>query len=243
MCYCPTPTLHLNLALTGDGAFLFSLKKTHSVWFISVLNYGDTENVLINHLLLVIPMSYPCHYTNLCPHKPHKHAHTHTHTHLHTYTHTHTHTLTILNQINSWAAGLCDGKQNSSGVCECVCAQIQETRGLWKCVLLGAVLYSRNTCEKKSLCPGKSLCFGEYWLDRDRPDNPRETGICVVLCVHVRLSRGSDVWSLDRFEPWDILLSFPLRGFFGSGNHQIEMCICFEYVMLSPLKTTLAELQ
>ncbi len=81
MCYCPTPTLHLNLALTGDGAFIFSLKKTHSVWFISVLNYGDTENVLINHLLLVIPMLYPCHYTNLCPHKPHKHAHTHTHTH------------------------------------------------------------------------------------------------------------------------------------------------------------------
>ncbi len=79
MCYCPTPTLHLNLALTGDSAFIFSLKKTHSVWFISVLNY-----VLINHLLLVIPMSYPCHYTNLCPHKPHKHAHTHTHTHTHT---------------------------------------------------------------------------------------------------------------------------------------------------------------
>ncbi len=94
MCYCPTPTLHLNLALTGDGAFLFSLKKTHSVWFISVLNYGDTENVLINHLLLVIPMSYPCHYTNLCPHKPHKHAHTHTH--IHTHTHTHTHTSVIL---------------------------------------------------------------------------------------------------------------------------------------------------
>ncbi len=85
MCYCPTPTLHLNLALTGDGAFIFSLKKTHSVWFISVLNYGDTENVLINHLLLVIPMSYPCHYTNLCPHKPHKHAHTHTHTHTRTH--------------------------------------------------------------------------------------------------------------------------------------------------------------
>ncbi len=93
MCYCPTPTLHLNLALTGDGAFLFSPQKTHSVWFISVLNYGDTENVLINHLLLVIPMSYPCHYTNLCPHKPHKHAHTHTHTHTHTHhTHTHSHT-------------------------------------------------------------------------------------------------------------------------------------------------------
>ncbi len=90
MCYCPTPTLHLNLALTGDSAFQLSLKKTHSVWFISVLNYGDTENVLINHLLLVIPMLYPCHYTNLWPHKPHKHApppppppHTHTHTHTH----------------------------------------------------------------------------------------------------------------------------------------------------------------
>ncbi len=85
MCYCPTPTLHLNLALTGDCAFLFSLKKTHSVWFISILNYGDTENVLINHLLLVTPMLYPCHYTNLCPHKPHKHAPpppTHTHTHI-----------------------------------------------------------------------------------------------------------------------------------------------------------------
>ncbi len=104
MCYCPTPTLHLNLALTGDGAFLFSLKKTHSVWFISVLNYGDTENVLINHLLLVIPMSYPCHYTNLCPHKPHKHAHTHTHTHTHTMQ---PHSLSVsiaeVNQFNSFS--------------------------------------------------------------------------------------------------------------------------------------------
>ncbi len=29
----------------------------------------------------------PCHYTNLCPHKPHKHAHTHTHRHTHTHIH------------------------------------------------------------------------------------------------------------------------------------------------------------
>ncbi len=94
MCYCPTHTLHLNLALTGDGAFLLSPPKMHTVWFISILNYGDTENVLINHLLFVIPMSYPCHYTNLCPHKPHKHAQTHTHTHTHTLTHPHTHTPT-----------------------------------------------------------------------------------------------------------------------------------------------------
>ncbi len=84
MCYCPTPTLHLNLALTGDCAFLLSPKKPHSVWFISVLNYGDIGSVLIKHLQIVIPLSYPCHYTNLCPHKPHKPAHTHTHTHTHT---------------------------------------------------------------------------------------------------------------------------------------------------------------
>jgi len=32
-------------------------------------------------------LSYPCHYTNLCPHKPHKHAQTHTHTRTHTHTH------------------------------------------------------------------------------------------------------------------------------------------------------------
>ncbi len=95
MCYCPTPTLHLNLALTRDGAFLLSPQKTHTVWFISVLNYGDTENVLINHLLLVIPMLYPCHYTNLCPHKPHKHAQAYMHTDRQTHTHTHTQTETL----------------------------------------------------------------------------------------------------------------------------------------------------
>ncbi len=38
-------------------------------------------------------MSYPCHYTNLRPHKPHKHAHSLTHPHTHTLSHTHTHSL------------------------------------------------------------------------------------------------------------------------------------------------------
>ncbi len=87
---------------------IFPQKKTHSVWFISILNYGDTENVLINHLLLVIPMLYPCHYTNLCPHKPHKHAHTHTHTHTHTntHTHTHTHTHTLVFMVNRDSIGV-----------------------------------------------------------------------------------------------------------------------------------------
>ncbi len=44
---------------------------------------GTWGNVLISHLLLVIPMSYPCHYTNLCPHLSQKHAHIHTHTQIH----------------------------------------------------------------------------------------------------------------------------------------------------------------
>ncbi len=67
------------------------------------MNYGDIGSVLINHLQIVIPLSYPCHYTNLCPHKPHKPAHTHTlthslsliHTHTLTLSHTHTHTLSL----------------------------------------------------------------------------------------------------------------------------------------------------
>ncbi len=76
----PTPKLspHRRLCI-----FRFS-KKHHLVCFLSLLNYGDIGSVLINHLQIVIPLSYPCHYTNFCPHKPHKPAHTHTHTHTHT---------------------------------------------------------------------------------------------------------------------------------------------------------------
>ncbi len=64
--------------------FRFS-RKHHLVCFLSLLNYGDIGSVLIKHLQIVIPLSYPCYYTNLCPHKPHKPAHTHTHTHTHTH--------------------------------------------------------------------------------------------------------------------------------------------------------------
>ncbi len=67
--------------------FRFS-KKHHLVCFLSLLNYGDIGSVLIKHLQIVIPLSYPCYYTNLCPHKPHKPAHTHTHTHTHLPMHT-----------------------------------------------------------------------------------------------------------------------------------------------------------
>ncbi len=70
--------LHLNLPLTGNFVhFYFLKKKTNSVWFISLLKYGDMGNVLMNHLLLVMPLSYPCHYTNLCPHSSQKRTHTH----------------------------------------------------------------------------------------------------------------------------------------------------------------------
>ncbi len=77
----PTPKLspHRRLCI-----FRFS-KKHHLVCFLSLLNYGDIGSVLIKHLQIVIPLSYPCYYTNLCPHKPHKPAHTHTHTHTHTH--------------------------------------------------------------------------------------------------------------------------------------------------------------
>ncbi len=37
------PTLHLNLALTGDGAFQLSPQKNLLCMIYSVLNYGDTE--------------------------------------------------------------------------------------------------------------------------------------------------------------------------------------------------------
>ncbi len=55
----PPITLHLNLPLTRNFVHFYFLKKTNSVWFISLFNYGDTENVPINHLLLVIPV-IPC---------------------------------------------------------------------------------------------------------------------------------------------------------------------------------------
>ncbi len=73
----PKPTPYRKLC-----AFLLS-QKNESWVIYKLFELGDTENVLINHLLLVIPMSYPCHYTNLCPHKPYRHAHTHTHSHIH----------------------------------------------------------------------------------------------------------------------------------------------------------------
>ncbi len=43
------------------------------------LQYRDIGSVLLNHFHIVIPLSYPCHYKNLCPHKPPKPVNTFTH--------------------------------------------------------------------------------------------------------------------------------------------------------------------
>ncbi len=72
----PTPKLTPHRRLCASLDF----QKTPFSMFLSLLNYGDIGSVLIKHIQIVIPLSYPCHYTNLCPHKPHKPAHPNTNT-------------------------------------------------------------------------------------------------------------------------------------------------------------------
>ncbi len=100
MCYCPTPTLYLNLALTGDCAFLLSPKKPHSVWFISVLKSGDMgqcpEKSPSPCNTCVIPVSlYKSMSWFVTKTRTHTHTHTHTHSLTHTLTLSHTHSLTL----------------------------------------------------------------------------------------------------------------------------------------------------
>ncbi len=91
MCYRPTPTLHLNLALTGNFLHFYFLKKTHSVWFISVLKSADMGQCPHKSPCpcntYVIPMSL---YKFMSSFVTKRHGHTHTHTHTHKHTHTHT---------------------------------------------------------------------------------------------------------------------------------------------------------
>ncbi len=73
--------LHLNVALTGDGAFLLSPPKTHSVWFISIFNYGDMGQ---------------------CPEKSPSSCHTHINIQIHVlicHTRVHTHTIYFVLQM------------------------------------------------------------------------------------------------------------------------------------------------
>ncbi len=74
MCYCPTPKLspHRRLSISTFSKKL-TLYDLEAFW-----KMGTWGNVLISHLLLVIPMSYLCHYTNWCPYLSQKWAHTHT---------------------------------------------------------------------------------------------------------------------------------------------------------------------
>ncbi len=77
----PTPKLSPHRKLC---AFILSQKKTNSVWFISLLNYGDTENVLMNHLPPVIPVIPMSFYKFVSS----NHKNTHTCARAHTHTHT-----------------------------------------------------------------------------------------------------------------------------------------------------------
>ncbi len=85
--------LHLNLSLQETLCIFTFSKNSFCMIYKPFEIWGHWVNVLISHLLLVIPMSYPCHYTNLCPHVTNTHTHTHTHTHTCTRAHTHTQTL------------------------------------------------------------------------------------------------------------------------------------------------------
>ncbi len=152
-------------------------QKTHSVWFISVLNYGDTENVLINHLLLVIPMSYPCHYTNLCPHKPHKHAHTHTHTHIYfglvfphkNFANTHTHIYFLDTHIHT---------HTHTRMCVCVC--VSNIFVLCMCVLAMFCIENKSTLSKER----KSKLSGLNCTQQNKKDQPRiETIIRITRLI------------------------------------------------------------
>ncbi len=75
--------LHLNLHLTGNYRHFYFLKKTHSVWFISLLKYGDMGKC--SH-----KSPSPCNthvIIQICVLISHKCARTHTHTHTHTNCH------------------------------------------------------------------------------------------------------------------------------------------------------------
>ncbi len=86
MWYCPKTTPYRKLH------FYFLKKKLTLNDLLAFWKVGTWGNVLKSHLLLEIPVIYPCHYTNVCPHLSQKCACTHTHTHLHAHTHTDTHT-------------------------------------------------------------------------------------------------------------------------------------------------------
>ncbi len=96
MCYRPTPTLHLNLALTGNFLHFYFLKKTNSVWLISVLKSVDMGQCPHKSPCpcntYVIPVSL---YKFMSSFVTKRHTHTHAHT-------THVQTKTL---CHAWMRG------------------------------------------------------------------------------------------------------------------------------------------
>ncbi len=110
--YHPTPTLHLNLPLTGNYRQFLNFTKHSFVCFLSLLFYRDTGSVLINHVYVekkrkvkvtwwpilgirALRLSHPkCTHTQQWTHTHREHTHTmNTHTAVNTHTHCeHTHT-------------------------------------------------------------------------------------------------------------------------------------------------------
>ncbi len=189
MCYCPTPTLHLNLALTGDGAFLFSLKKTHSVWFISVLKSEDMGKYPHKS-------PSPCNtgqiqmYFLIC----HKSTHARTHTHTHSLTHSHTHTraflkVTELTLTHLEISPMCPDKRPL--LC-CVC---RARAPCWpECVYV-------CVCVRECMIPAADLrsdCVEFWWSDTATEGASTNHTLFDIIsdnCASVQTSVVSD-WSL-----------------------------------------------
>ncbi len=141
-------------------------------------NFKQYLAVTFSVSFLIAPLNNHWRYfLQYCAHHTHTHTHTQTthnthtqHTHTHTLSlslslflslslsHTYTHTHTILNQINSWAAGLCDGKQNSSGVCECVCTDPRDPRIVEMCCLEPFFTQETLVQKKKRVCVLENRC-------------------------------------------------------------------------------------
>ncbi len=153
MCYCPTPTLYLNLALTGDCAFQLSPKKPHSVWFISVLKSGDMgqcpEKSPSPCNTCVIPVSL---YKSMSWFVTKTRAHTHTHTRLNAYT------------------------LRPSGLARAEASRGEATRGVWA-VIWG--LFEEYSCQ----APNTSDLISQLDLWNFKPHKSHKVCVILCCCV------------------------------------------------------------
>uniref|UniRef100_A0A672LTU3 calcium/calmodulin-dependent protein kinase n=1 Tax=Sinocyclocheilus grahami TaxID=75366 RepID=A0A672LTU3_SINGR len=124
-------------------------------------------------------MSYPCYYTNLCPHKPHKHAHTHTHTHIYTYIYIYIVT--------------CD-------VCVCVCTHFFHHRLLFFSLFFRGAFSVVRRCVKISSGQeyAAKIINTKKLSARDHQKLEREARICRLL-KHTNIVRLHDSISEEGF--------------------------------------------